>query len=88
MSMFERQIEEGYAYVIKNFLVGSTDPNFKTTRHGHKLTFMRITKCTQVKADNIPKNYFEFLPFPKIIAGSSEGFPFGNKFFSFVNFHL
>ncbi|TKY60913.1 Replication protein A 70 kDa DNA-binding subunit A [Spatholobus suberectus] len=76
IEQFQTTIEKGSAYLIENLLVAKTDPKFKATKHKYKLSFMKSTKCTKFETDSIPKTYFDFLPFTKILEGLDQGFLF------------
>lgn len=70
--LFKDQIDEGSAYVIESFMVGSNDHAYKTTGHKYKLNFMGGTNVFRVSSVNIPAHHFTFMPFMQIVSATRE----------------
>jgi len=82
ISLFKDQIDEGSAYVIESFMVGSNDHSYKTTDHKYKLNFMGGTKVFRVSSVNIPAHHFNFVPFLQIVGAAREDRLLGKKLIS------
>jgi len=82
ISLFKDQIDEGSAYVIESFMVGSNDHAYRTTDHKYKLNFMGGTKVFRVSSVNIPAHHFNFVPFLQIVSAAREDRLLGKKLIS------
>ncbi|KAL2600052.1 hypothetical protein AAZV13_10G088700 [Glycine max] len=60
----------GHTYVIHNFEVEKNSGQYKATRHGFKIIFVKANKVTPHEIPEIPKTMFNFTKFDDIVSGS------------------
>ncbi|KAG4382694.1 hypothetical protein GLYMA_14G139850v4 [Glycine max] len=64
---WEQQLKEGKTYIAQNFEVESNKEDYKTTKHGYKLVFVKGTMLKEQDLLDIPHYVYDFTKFESII---------------------
>lgn len=64
---WEQQLKEGKTYIAQNFEVESNKEDYKTTKHGYKLVFVKGTMLKEQDLPDIPHYGYDFTKFETII---------------------
>ncbi|XP_012856930.1 PREDICTED: uncharacterized protein LOC105976187 [Erythranthe guttata] len=69
---FYNIVKEGNTYVFQNILVVPNDGKYRATRNAHKIIFIKTTRVTNCKVENIPGITYDFTNFLDIITDGDD----------------